>query len=210
MRRLAQICDRLCRCGFTRRRALSLWPGLSALWRSGSWRGLAVAVVFAAALNNLLAVTLVWHEVASAGLKWAAWGVLAGAWFVAAVVSWRGRDERTDATAAKTSQDSSQDLYPAALNEYLKRNFVAAERLLVEMLENDPRDCAAGLMLATLWRRTDRADDARAELHRLTRLEASAGWQLEIDQELSLLEPRTEENDPSSIAPPQVDRAQAA
>jgi hypothetical protein len=166
---------------------------LPALWRDGSWRALGVAIVFGAALNVLLAVTLVWHEAAPAAVKWPAWCVLAGAWFVSAVVSWRGCAERTAAAAAKTCKDSPQDLYPAALNEYLKRNFVAAERLLVEQLGADSRDCAAGLLLATLWRRTDRAIEARDELQRLARLETAEPWQLEIEQELSLLEPRSEE-----------------
>jgi hypothetical protein len=188
VRLIATICDQL-----RRGKALALWPGLRLLWRDGSWRAVAVAVAFSACLNVLLAITLVWHEAAPAAVKWPAWCVLAVAWFVSAVVSWRGYAEHSDATPAKSCKDSSRDLYPAALNEYLKRNFVAAERLLVEQLAADSRDCAAGLLLATLWRRTDRAADARDELQRLARLETSEPWQLEIEQELSLLEPRSEE-----------------
>jgi Flp pilus assembly protein TadD len=81
-----------------------------------------------------------------------------------------------------------EDLYPAATNEYLKRNFVAAERLVLKLLAANEKDCPAGLMLAAVWRRTGRSSDAREELARLSRLDAAEPGAMEIERELKLLD----------------------
>lgn len=172
----------------SRRWATCLWPGLPQLWYDGSWRGLAAAVAFAAAVNGLLAVSLVWYELASPTGMGVGWLLAAFAWMASAVVSWRWLACCQRRNQRQLRVESAEDLYPAAMNEYLKRNFVAAERHLLELLAADGRDCAAGLLLASVWRRTGRIGDARGELARLSRLEAAGPWMLEIERDLKLLD----------------------
>lgn len=172
----------------SRRWATCLWPGLPQLWFDGSWRGLASAAAFAVVLNGLLAVSLVWHELASPAVKGVGWLMAIGVWLAAAVVSCRWLAGRDGQNHRQSQDTTAEDLYPAAVNEYLKRNFVAAERLLLKLLAADEKDCAAGLLLAAVWRRTGRGGDARRELDRLLRLEAARRWMLEIERELQLLD----------------------
>jgi hypothetical protein len=161
---------------------------LPQLWYDGSWRGLAVATAFGAALNALSAVSLVWYALATPAVKGAGWLSVVGVWLAAAVVSWRWLVWREAQNHRQSQQAAAEDLYPAAVNEYLKRNFVAAERRLLKVLAADERDCAAGLLLAAVWRRTGRTSEARRELERLARLEAAGPWMMEVGRELKLLD----------------------
>jgi hypothetical protein len=81
-------------------------------------------------------------------------------------------------------------LFPTAINEYLKGNWVAAEEVLLQVLRHDRRHVAARLMRATLLRRTGRLDEAEAELAKLSTFEAADGWKWEIDRELRYVERR--------------------
>ncbi len=172
----------------SRRLATCLWPGLPQLWFDGSWGGLAGAMAFAVAFNGLLAVSLVWYELASPVVTSVGWLLVVGAWLAAAAVSWRWIVRRDGQNQRQSPTTVVEDLYPAAVSEYLKRNFVAAERQLHKLLAMNERDCAAGLLLAALWRRTGRTDEARHELARLSRLEAAQPWSMEIERDLKLLD----------------------
>ncbi|MEX2189008.1 MAG: hypothetical protein WD875_19525 [Pirellulales bacterium] len=172
----------------SRRWAACLWPGVPQLWLDGSWRGLACAAAFAVAINGLLAVSLVWYELAAPAAKGACWLLLIATWLAAAAVSWRWLARRDCRSIGEIRTAAVEDLYPAAVNEYLKRNFVAAERQLLKLLSTNERDCAAGFLLSAVWRRTGRIADARGELMRLSRLEAARSWAMEIERELKLLD----------------------
>ena len=74
-------------------------------------------------------------------------------------------------------------LFIQAQAEYLKGHWFEAETLLRRILRHCSRDADALLMLATLYRRTKRWDEARRQLDRLDRLDGSRKWRLEIAQE---------------------------
>jgi predicted Zn-dependent protease len=150
-------------------------------------------VAFSGWVNGLLAVTLVWYELASSSVKWAGWVAAFGTWFVLAVRAWRNLPKRQGQNATQVQNDTRQDgnaedAYPAAVNHYLKRNYVEAERLLANLIVANPRDVPAGLLRATIWRKSERPEDSRRELERLMRLEAATQWQLEIEREINYLE----------------------
>lgn len=170
-----------------RRLATCLWPGLPQLWYDGSWRGLAIATGFAGAVNVLAVTSLVWHELASQTVQVVGWLAVLAGWLGAAIVSWRSLGRRDGQNVGERSPSPSEDLYPAATNEYLKRNYVAAERLARKLLAENERDIPAILMLAAVCRRTGRTDEAKAALERAGRLEASRPWSLEIERELARL-----------------------
>jgi hypothetical protein len=180
-----------------RRLAVCLWPGLPQLWMDGSWRGLGFAVAFGALFNALVATSLVWHELASTTTKGVGWLAVIGTWVASAIVSWRSLENSEGQKRGESSDAAAGDLYPEALNEYLKRNFVAAERLATKLIKRNERDIPAGLLLACVWRRTGRTEDAKQELSRIARLEASEPWALEIERELARLE-KTEKSSTDS------------
>jgi hypothetical protein len=143
-----------------------------------------LAVGFAALLNLALASTLLWSELFTPAIRNIVWVAVGVVWAASAILSsrWDRRQSRL--------QDPSpaEDLFPVALDHYLKGNWFEAEQVLGGLLRANPRDVDAGLMLAALWRHTHRFDEARGQLERLVRYEGAAKWQLEIAREREWLE----------------------
>lgn len=167
----------------TLKRLTCLWPGLARLWFRGEWTGLLAACLFAVVVNLLIAATLVWPEVAPASMRTA--GIFAAAlwWLIAGCLSLRELPQ----VAAATDGDPQQGLFVAAQSEYLKGNWIEAEAHLRKLLRRRPRDVEALLLLATLYRRTQRFDEARRQLQQMARLDAARPWQVEVRSERELL-----------------------
>lgn len=173
-----------------------LWPGLPHLWNRGSWAGLALAVGFTVLLNVWLASTLVWKEWLPAKVTPVGGIVLAVLWLLAwaeARADWR-RYLAEFAEQDGLDHDQRSELrFKEAQEKYLAGDWVGAEKLLLKILKHEQRDVAARLMLATLWRRLERTEDACQELDRIEKLEAASQWQAEIAAERHLLQREHEE-----------------
>ncbi len=165
--------------------AAYLWPGLPQLWRRGTWSALAAAVAFAALVNGTVLVSFLWTELVppvARNLAWLAVGVI---WAGAGGFSWLG-DCRTGNSPAATA-GGRPDGFAEALGHYLKGNWFEAESLLGGLLQSNPRDIEAGLLMASLLRHTGRLDEASAHLDRIERFEGSQPWGLEIRRERQYL-----------------------
>jgi hypothetical protein len=147
---------------------------------------LALAIGFTALANLLAATTLVWSEWLPGRVRWIALGVLSAIWLAAWIegrADWRrwlselSEDETTPPVDAAGQSDA---WYRDAQAAYLGGDWVSAEKTLVKLLKQDPRDAEARLMLATLWRHEGRIEPASRELDRLERLETAAPWEFEI------------------------------
>ncbi|MGE0606280.1 MAG: tetratricopeptide repeat protein [Pirellulales bacterium] len=170
----------------------SLWPGLPTLWR-GDLSGFAPAAAFAALLNAALVSTFIWTEMAGTGVRWGAWSVVALSMLASVWAT------RRSARKPRPQDFAGQgDLFPAAINEYLQGNWVLAEQQLQKMLAAWPEDLEARLMLATVWRRTGRREDAQKGLSALCQLDGAVKWSREIRIEMRLLEQADEEEAASS------------
>jgi hypothetical protein len=167
-----------------------LWPGLAELWLAGSWSGLLQALGFSALLNAALATTLVWTDLLAAEMRFAAWTAVAMLWLMGIWSAWRS-------TLARHEPDG--DLFSSALSEYLQGNWFAAEALLSKIVAADARDIEAPLLLAALFRRTGRMQEARAALDRLSRSQGAEKWELEIQRERVLLD-RMPANEPAPVS----------
>jgi thioredoxin-like negative regulator of GroEL len=84
-------------------------------------------------------------------------------------------------------------LYQQAQSEYLKGHWYEAETLLAQLLQVDGRDVDSRLMLATLYRHTERYEEAISALTTLQRLESAEKWEFEINQELHQLRRKKEQ-----------------
>jgi len=71
---------------------------------------------------------------------------------------------------------------------YLQGQWFEAEKRLIQLLRQNPRDVEARLMIATLFRHTRRWEEALRQLDQLERLEASQAWALEIQRERAVIE----------------------
>jgi len=164
--------------------ATYLWPGLPQMWKQGSWPALAVAVGFAALLNFALALSLLWSELFAVGVRNAVWVAVVTVWGGSAVLSYRW----DRASRAQPRSGPAEAPFNVARDHYLQGSWFESEHVLRGLLGENPRDLDAGLMLATLLRRTGRTGEAEAELNRLERFEGSKRWALEIARERELLE----------------------
>jgi hypothetical protein len=154
--------------------AIYLWPGLPGLWWRGAWSGLALAVSFALLLNLVVAATLVWGELLGPQRAGAIWSGFIAGWLALLFVS------RRAAPLAEASPTGPNDLFPAALAEYLRGNWLDAELLARQLVAQIPTDVVATLLLAATLRHTNRFDEARETLDGLTLWDRAASWQMEI------------------------------
>lgn len=160
-----------------------LWPGLPQLWMRGTWSGLALAVGFSLLLDGALVVSFAWTELVGPTLRTAAWTVLGACWLASVVAGcrWRWRQ------GAVPLEVREAGLFERARDEYLRGHWLDAETTLHELLARDPRDVDARLLLASLYRRTRRYDEAHRVLARLERLDGGEKWSDEIRRERALL-----------------------
>ena len=161
-----------------------LWPGLTQLWFSGTWWGVAVGCGFAWLLNLAVMSTLVWTEWIDPWQRLGVWVLLLLIWTASVALSFRQLLGFDPVKTAKTAED----LFRHAQREYLSGNWIQAEQLLTRLTSNNGKDVEAHLMLASLLRRTGQLAEASDRLRRLAAMDGAEKWGHEIDRERQLLE----------------------
>lgn len=174
-----------------------LWPGLPQLWRHGAWGGLAFAVGFGLLLNGLLMASFVWVELLSPGMLRAGWFVATVVWLGAAATSaWYGWG------VAPRRATTAEAMFREALGEYLQGKWFEAERILGRLLDTQPRDVEARLMLATLLRHCGRYGEAAEQLARLELLQDARTWAREIGVEKRAIAEAIDAIQQAAVEPP--------
>lgn len=173
---------------------ICLWPGLPRLWIRGDWAALATAVAFGAALNLVLVTSFVWPELLPPSFNLIGWLILGTVWLTSVFQAYRSLPHLREPPRV-----DDRGLFIQAQAEYLRGHWFEAETLLRQLLRHCSRDVDVLLMLATLYRRTKRYDEATKQLDRLDRLDEACKWRCEIAQERDTLKrlaasmPRSEE-----------------
>jgi hypothetical protein len=175
--------------------AIYLWPGLADLWWHGAWSGLALATSHAVLTGLLLAATLVWDELLGPNLGGTIWAGYAVCWLALLFVSLR-----TSPRAKEAQLDGASDLFPEALAEYLRGNWLEAELLARRQVAGFPSDVESTVLLAATLRHTNRFDEARETLDMASLWERAADWKLEIDSQYVRLTDK--QNRLAETAPP--------
>ena len=166
------------------------WPGLSRLWLRGHWSALLVAIGFGVLLNLALVSTFLWPNSLGATFPMVVWPTLCLVWVVSCWVTIRtlpdvmavGRQSR------ENTEKTGDTLFNQAQREYLRGNWIDAEKLLARRLELEPRDMESRLLLATLLRHSRRLARARSELDSMQKFDESINWKFEIRREGQLIE----------------------
>ena len=168
-----------------RRLAWKLWPGLYRLWNYGSWFDMGWAIIFGLLFNCALVFNLVWTEVLGPQGNMVLWVMLGIMWAVSLFSS------ETNASETASYNDSKKhpkaDFFRDAQTHYLKRNWLEAEQILVEMLSENQKDAEARLLLATLYRRTKRYQEAEQQLTILRKWRGAESWWTEIERETRVI-----------------------
>jgi hypothetical protein len=160
-----------------------LWPGLPQLWLRGEVSALGLAIGFSALLNLSILSAWGWTELLGLPLLLVAWCGVALIWLVSLV----GGTGQMPRPRPVSPFDPAGDLFRAAQGEYLRGNWFEAELALNQLLERNPGDADARLMLATLLRRIGQPSEATEHLRRLAKTEGGEKWQLEIARQERLL-----------------------
>jgi hypothetical protein len=160
-----------------------LWPGLPQLWLRGEASALGLAIGFSALLNLAVLATWGWTELLNVPLLLVAWCGVVLIWLVSLI----GGVVQMPRLGGVSSIDPAGDLFRAAQGEYLRGNWFEAELALNQLLERNPGDADARLMLATLLRRIGQPGEAADQLRQLSKTEGAEKWQLEIAREQRLL-----------------------
>lgn len=161
-----------------------VWPGLPELWWRGRLSAFPVAAGFAIAVNFVLITRFLYPEWLPSGLTAMAFWVGIIAWGFLIVRSVRELPE----LVAPRAISEAPDEFPAAHTAYLRGDWSLAERHLNEVLAIEHRDPPALLMLAAVYRHTDRLESAELLMTEIGRLEAADSWFLEVSTERKRLD----------------------
>lgn len=158
---------------------MCMWPGLSVAWYSGSFRGLAVALLFVLGLQTAWVATFIWPALLTAwesSLLWwsLAFSILGSVVYQTWTVAWQS--DRGSNGCPDEALRQSQAMY-------LQGSYFEAEELLSPHVSNGEWDVEAALWLATIYRRTGRYEAAWAMLQTLESFERSSAWGSEISLE---------------------------
>jgi hypothetical protein len=153
------------------------------LWWRGDWRAMLSAIGFAALFNLALVCTFVWPNYAPTWVIVTGWIVIILYWTWSAWHAFRC----LSAFEVAGGRPLVDQLFERAQKEYLARDWFEAESLLKRILREKKDDVDARLMLATLYRRTERSAEADQCLCRLERMDGAEKWALEMGRERNLL-----------------------
>ena len=160
---------------------MALWPGLASLWLAGSWSGVGLAVSFALLVNLVSITTLVYAELVTPPVRAVAWLAVGGFWAASTMAALCRRRRCPPACPER-------DLFPHGLSEYLQGNWLETEMICQRLLEQNPADAEARLLLASAQRRSGRMAAARETLLHLARQPEASPWGAEIQQELAQID----------------------
>lgn len=169
------------------------WPGLPALWLRGRWSGLGWALLFSAVLNTALLATFVWPEWLFWAMTWTLWIAAASLW---ALGYWQNLTQLPRLLGTTIDPHADQKLVDAQC-AYLQGRYFEAEQGLRRLLHVQPDDPEARLLLASVYRRTNRKREALEALKRLAEAPRGNRWLFEATR----LRAVVQEMDDTPVAP---------
>ncbi len=189
-----------------------LWPGSTGAVYYGLWSQLFIALIYGAVLQTLLVSNFYWLDFMPHFARVGSYVFLALTHLTLSAIaaSKLKKYERTK------NYDAQGRYFLEAQTHYLRGNWFETECCLKSVLKKNPYDVDALLMMATLFRHTERFEDARRTLRELEKLEDSDFWREEIalekaairDDEASAREESKEERE--FEAPPTKNAAPSA
>ncbi|MDR3198442.1 MAG: hypothetical protein LBU34_11295 [Planctomycetaceae bacterium] len=162
---------------------LSFWPGYRGIVQYGRWTFLAIALLFALLLDVLLIADFYWTAMITVGQRNILLVIFFVAWFgLFSVAALKSRFLN-----AMLKTDEKDTTFREAILFYLRGDWFGAESLILPVIRKNPRDIEMLLLLATLYRHTQRYKEALEILDRLNLFEDAGHWFLEVETERRLI-----------------------
>ncbi len=166
------------------------WPGLPQLWYRSQWSALAYAMFFAAALNLALLSTFYWYQWYPLWLNRLLWFSV----FTASIWSAMKSLPTWNSLVNPPVPANLDSRFMDAQRQYLQGNYIEAEGVLIKLLDRNPEDAEAMLLLGTICRRTKRSKQGLLWLQRTEMIERGSKWRHEISSERRMLLDQTQES----------------
>jgi len=162
---------------------VQMFPGYSGIVQYGHRSFLAMALGFALLLNAFLIANFYWTALIATSQRNTLLVALFGAWVVLILVAAR-RKQQLDTIAKPEQHDET---FHQTICHYLRGDWFAAEAQILPYLEKHPKDIEMLLLQATIYRHTERYEEAMLVLDKLSLLQDSRFWHDEIQTEHSLI-----------------------
>jgi len=161
-----------------------MYPGYAGMVRYGHRFFLAIALGFALLMDMFLIANYYWTELITKSQRNVFLVVLLAAWIVLMLVAafWKHRLD------AAVKPEQADETLLQTIGHYLRGDWFAAESLMLSYLEKYPKDIEMLLLQATMYRRTERYEEALLVLNRLQLLESSRYWHVEIEAERKMMD----------------------
>jgi uncharacterized protein HemY len=160
-----------------------MFPGYSGITQYGHRSFLITALGFALLVDAFLIANFYWTAMLTPGQRNFCLAALFGAWIALTVTAsfWK----QYLASAMKT--EPQDETYRQTICHYLRGDWFAAEAQMLPYLKKYPKDIEMLLLQATMYRHTERYEEALLVLEKLQLLQDSRHWYAEIENERTLI-----------------------
>ena len=161
-----------------------MFPGYSGIVQYGHRSFLAIALCYALLLNIFFVVNFYWTALITASQRNILLVALFGAWIALTMVAsfWKQH-------LASIKPEEHDETFRQTICHYLRGDWFAAEAQILPYVKKYPKDIEMLLLQATMYRHTERYEEALVVLDKLHLLQNSRFWHTEIETERSLLKP---------------------
>ena len=159
-----------------------MYPGYSGIVQFGRRSFLMIALGFALLADTFLIANFYWTALLTVWQRNFCLAALFGAWIVLMVFAsfWKHR------LVSSRTTELHDETFRQTICHYLRGNWYAAESQMLPYLAKYPKDIEMLLLQATMYRRTERYEEALLVLDKLQLLQGSRCWYAEIENERTL------------------------
>jgi len=160
-----------------------MYPGYSGIVHYGHRAFLLIALGFALLVNAFLIVNFYWTALITTGQRNMFLAALFGAWVILTAIAafWQHR------LNSEAKVEPLDETFRQTICHYLSGDWFAAEAQMLPHLKKYPKDVEMLLLQATMYRHTERYEEAMLVLDKLQLLQNSRNWYAEIETERALI-----------------------
>lgn len=160
-----------------------VFPGITGIRQYSYVSFLATALFFSLLLDGFLIVNFYWTAYITPNQR----NVLAAALVLAWLLLTVGESIYLRYLQSQELPANRDETYKQAVVLYLQRNWSGVESLVLPYLQKHPKDIEMRLLQATMYRHTERYEEAALLLDKLQLLNGSTNWYAEIEAEKRFL-----------------------